>query len=220
MKRSTSIWIAIVSACWPAWVSAMPVISELYYDAPGSDDGQLFVEIAGAPGTSLAGHFLEGINGSNGVAGPTIELMGSIGASGLFVVADQTSAGGTSVAVSNLLANFDFQNGPDSVRLRQGEVVLDALGYGVFGAGDFFAGEGTAAPDGPPGESLARRFANVDTGDNAADFMSLEVPTPGAASFAPVPEPGSALMIGLGLSGLSLVRARQPVRSRSRLAES
>ncbi len=37
---------------------AMPVLSEVYYDATGSDDGQLFVEIAGTPGASLDGWLL------------------------------------------------------------------------------------------------------------------------------------------------------------------
>ena len=34
---------------------ALPILSEFYYDAPGSDDGQSFVELAGLPGTSLEG---------------------------------------------------------------------------------------------------------------------------------------------------------------------
>jgi hypothetical protein len=45
---------------------------------------------------------------------------------------------------------------------------LDAIGYGVFGVGEIFAGEGTAAVDAPAGSSLARLFANLDTDDNAA----------------------------------------------------
>ena len=75
--------------------------------------------------------------------------------------------------------------------LRDGANVLDALGYGVFDPGEFFAGEGASAPDVSAGTSLARVFANVDTDDNATDFVALAMPTPGAASFAPVPEPGS-----------------------------
>ena len=99
---------------------------------------------------------------------------------------------------------FDFQNGPDSVVLRDalGEV-RDALGYGVFGVDDVFAGEGTAAPDPAAGSSLARLFANVDTGDNAVDFAASAMPTPGAADFAVVPEPGTPLLMGLGLIGLA-----------------
>jgi len=196
---------------------ATPILSEVYYDAVGSDDGQLFVEISGVPGTSLDGLILEGINGSNGAAGPTILLSGVVGASGLFLVADRTSAGATAVIGADLLANFDFQNGPDSVVLRDGDTILDALGYGVFAPSEIFAGEGSAAPDVAPGSSLARRFANVDQGDNLVDFMILTEPTPGLAAFAPIPEPGSALMIGLGLSGLICAGGRQSGESRSTL---
>jgi hypothetical protein len=54
--------------------NAAPLISEALYDAVGSDNGLSFVELYGAPGSSLDGLFLEGIKGANGSAGPTIAL--------------------------------------------------------------------------------------------------------------------------------------------------
>lgn len=206
----------LCAALFAGPAAALPILSELYYDAPGTDDGELFVEIAGLPGQSLDGLVIEGVNGSNGAVTHSITLTGQIGASGLFVLADGTSAGTTSVGLADQVANFDFQNGPDSVVLRDGASVLDALGYGDFDPGEFFAGEGDPAPDVSAGTSLARRFADVDTDDNAADFEALATPTPGTAAFAVVPEPGTATLLGLGLTGLASVRGRSRFRESDR----
>lgn len=189
--------------------TALPILSEVLYDASGSDDGSVFVELYGAPGESLDGLFLEGVNGSGGAVTVSVALSGTIPADGVFVVADATVGGVTFVAQADLLASFDFQNGPDSVLLRSDSAVLDAVGYGVFGAGDVFAGEGEPAPDAPAGSSLARRFADVDTGDNAADFELRAAPTPGTAPVFAVPEPGLAsLLVGALLASLSARRRR------------
>jgi hypothetical protein len=91
--------------------AALPLISEAFYDAVGSDDGLCFVEISGAPGTSLDGYTLEGVNGSNGSVGPVLALSGSIPADGLFVVADDLGGGVSSVAEADQILDFDFQNG-------------------------------------------------------------------------------------------------------------
>ena len=182
-------------------------ISELLYDAVGNDNGTVFVELWGAPGTSLDGWHLEGVNGADGAIGPTVTLSGQIAADGFFVVAD-SDAGATQVANADLLANFDFQNGPDSVVLRDAlGNVLDALGYGVFGAAEIFAGEGQPAPDGLAGQSLARIFANRDTNDNAADFALFDIPTPGSGPLA-VPEPGALAPLALFVAALCVSRLR------------
>jgi hypothetical protein len=181
---------------------AMPLLSEVFYDQVGSDDGHSFIELWGAPGTDLAGLSLEGVNGADGAVGPVIVLSGAIPADGIFVVADTMSDGTTLVANPDLLANFDFQNGPDSIVLTDGTTIFDAIGYGVFAAGEVFAGEGAPAPDPAAGSSLARAFADLDTDDNSIDFVVLATPTPGVAPLS-VPEPGSAWLLGAGLAGLA-----------------
>ncbi|HTY19481.1 MAG TPA: PEP-CTERM sorting domain-containing protein [Myxococcota bacterium] len=197
---------------------AVPLISEVFYDAVGSDDGLSFVELYGVPGTPLDGLVLEGVNGADGKVYASLKLAGAIGADGLFVVADKTSAGLTSVVGADQLLNFDLQNGPDAVVLTDGTNVLDAVGYGEFEPGvDVFAGEGTPAAAVAAGSSLARRFANVDTNDNAADFIELAVPTPHAA---PVPEPSAAALSMAGLLGLGIARRGRNPRSLAKLGGS
>jgi hypothetical protein len=184
--------------------AAVITISEVLYDAPGSDDGQTFVELYGAPGLGLAGFVLEGVNGANGAVTHRLDLSPfAIPDDGFFVLADGRSTGGTLVPEADaLFANLDLQNGPDSVRLVRDGIVVDALGYGAFGAGDFFAGEGSPAPDAPPGSSLARVYSDLDTGSNALDFVVVEVPTPGRgevqAPVTEVPEPCTLALMGLG----------------------
>jgi len=190
------------------------IFSEVFYDAVGSDEGLSFVELYGAPGTVLDGLVVEGINGSGGAVAGTFTLLGVIPVDGLFVIGDDTGSGTTLVPGADAIANFDFQNGPDSVVLRDGGNVLDALGYGVFGPEEFFAGEGAPAPDAPADASLARHFANVDTDDNASDF-AVGAPTPGSALFAEVPEPAAGSLVAVGLTGLAwLGRRRERPRAR------
>jgi len=187
--------------------AAIVNISEVLYDADGSDSGRVFVELWGPAGFDLRGLRLEGVNGSGGGIGPVIELAGAIPADGFFVLAD-APGGVTEVPDADQLASFDFQNGPDSLRLvGAGDVVLDALGYGVFGGGDVFGGEGTPASDPPAGQSVARVFANVDTDVNAVDFAPLATPTPGAGPLE-VPEPSAAGLLAAGWIALALVRRR------------
>lgn len=144
-----------------------------------------------------------------------MSLSGStIPSDGFFVLADRTGGGTTFVANADLTdQNFDLQNGPDSVQLRFGSTVIDALGYGSFGSSHVFAGEGSAAPGVSAGSSLARRFANVDTGDNSADFVALASPTPGRGPVAPVavPTPGSGALglLGGGMLLLGSIRRRR-----------
>jgi hypothetical protein len=186
----------------PLGAAAAPVLSEVYYDAVGTDDGQSFIELFGLPGTDLSGYVIQGINGTGGTVTDNISLSGVIPSDGLFVIADGLVDSTTTVANADLIANFDFQNGPDSVVLHAGETLLDAVGYGVFAASDVFAGEGNAAADPAAGSSIARLFANVDTNDNASDWAA-SAPTPGSAPLAGVPEPNAAALIATGLALLA-----------------
>ena len=201
-----ALWLCGLSSN-PA--AALPLVSEVFYDAVGSDNGVGFVEIYGTPGFDLTGWSVHGVNGADGAVGPSLMLSGVIPGDGFFVIGDDRGDGGTDVANADLILNFDFQNGPDSIELHDPLGVVDAVGYGVFLPGEVFAGEGTPAPDPPAGSSLARTFANADTDDNAFDFAALSVPTPGTGVLAPVPEPGTGALLAMGLLGLARAGRRR-----------
>ena len=181
------------------------VLSEVLYDSTGSDNGNTFVELFGAPGTVLDGLLLEGINGTDGAAYRSITLSGMIPADGIFLIGDDSGDGTTLVGNADLVADVDFQNGPDSIVLRDTGGIMDALGYGDF-TGIVFAGEGSAAPDVPSGSSLARSDPQVDTDNNLADFISLDLPTPGSvpgsAPVSAVPLPPALWLFMTGIVGL------------------
>lgn len=191
-------------------VGAAPVISELFYDASGSDAGLTFVELFGAPGESLDGLALEGVNGGTGAVYTSFALSGMIPADGVFVIGDDAGGGATFVTGADLVGAVDYQNGPDSVVLRDAAGILDAVGYGSFGATDIFTGEGGAAPDAAAGNSIARFNPLLDTGDNSVDFVVLAEPTPGSVPVvSSVPLPAAIWLFGSGLLGIVSVSRRR-----------
>jgi hypothetical protein len=193
--------LGLAAAMLSTPVPAATVISEALYDAAGADNGGVFVELFGTPGTVLDGLTLEGVNGGDGSVYLTLALTGVIPGGGVFVVADDSGDGTTLVGNADLVVEMDFQNGPDSIVLRDGAIVLDALGYGDFGSA-VFAGEGAAAPDAPAGSSLARLNPLVDSDDNLSDFTVIDSPTPGSVPVSSVPVPPALGLLLSGIGGL------------------
>jgi hypothetical protein len=190
--------LGLAGAVLASGVHAGTVISEALYDAASTDNGNVFVELYGTPGSSLAGLSLEGVNGTDGSVYLSQALTGVIPGDGVFLIADDSGDGTTLIGDADLVLDIDFQNGPDSIVLRDGTGILDALGYGDF-TGGVFAGEGGAAPDAPAGSSLARLDPQADSDDNFADFAVLAAPTPGSVPVSAVPLPPA---LGLFLSGI------------------
>lgn len=204
-----ALCLSTLSLTLPSTANAV-VISEILYDAAGTDAGNVFVELYGTPGTDLGGWSLRGVNGADGNIYKTVALNGAIPVDGIFVIADAMTGGATNVAGADLITSVDFQNGPDSVQLFDGSLVVDALGYGDF-TGLFFAGEGSPVPAVAPGSSLARANPLLDTDNNLADFVVLTTPTPGTVPVTAVPLPASLYLLGSGLALLGTRRVRRRV---------
>ena len=207
-QRMTQLALAAIGVSALAGVQAQTVISEVLYDAAGTDNGNVFVELFGAPGTLLDGLQLEGVNGADGSVYRSMVLAGTIPSDGVFLIGDDSGNGTSLVSGVDLVLEIDFQNGPDSVVLRDGGLILDALGYGDF-SGGVFAGEGSAAPDVPSGSSLARFNPAMDTHNNLLDFIALDVPTPGVVPVSAVPLPPAVMLFLSGILGLAGIARKQ-----------
>jgi len=199
---------ALAAAVLSSAGHAQTVISEVLYDASGSDNGYTFVELHGSPDTALDGLWLEGINGADGGVYLTVTLSGVIPPDGVFVIGDDSGDGTSFIGSADLVAEVDFQNAPDSIVLRNAGAVLDALGYGDFAAA-VFAGEGSPAADAPAGKSLARHNPLVDTDNNLGDFIVLDLPTPGTVPPSAIPLPPALGLFLSGVIGLLTVARRK-----------
>lgn len=166
---------------------AQVVLSEVHYDAPGTDEGFVFVEVRGPLGADISGWRIQGIEGSGASAGfanlesfvfPAGTLIGSNGRN-VFVVADGTGTSATLTSVPNadfIVPDMDLENGPDAVHLLDaGGLLVDALAYGAV---TLPLGEGAPARNVFAPLSLQRCPGGRDSGDNAADFTPA-LPTPG-----------------------------------------
>lgn len=204
-RKSAGITAGLLLSLLAANAHSAVVIQEVLYDGEGTDPDDVFTELFGAPGTVLDGWSLVGINGSNGEVYRTVDLGGSvIPADGIFVIATG-SANAPLATVTDLVANVDWQNGPDAIQLWHGELLIDALQYGD--AGVFNAGEGMFAADISGNFSLSRDAFGTDTGDNSIDF-STGLPTPGSGP-AVVPVPAAGWLFGSSMLSMLFARRRR-----------
>jgi len=156
------------------------VLNEVFYDPAGLDGGFEFVELVNRTALSvpLAGFRLEAGDG----AGPERWSVQWTGAAGdvLAPFARFTIGEGRVVPLPDRVVPIELENGPDAVRLVMPDGATDVLGWGTLSYASSF--EGRPAPDVASGFSLARAVDGVDTDDNAADWIALSPPTPGAAN--------------------------------------
>ena len=181
--------------------TASPLLHQVYYDAPGIDGKAVFTELSGPALFSLDGWTLQGINGETQSIYRSISLNGSrIGPDGFLLLAPASAMSSLSKAI-DVVANVDWQNGPDGVYLlNPSGAVVDALFYGQQ---SLPPGILNIAPDPAPGRSLIRKLVGKNTGDNSVDFAVNLFPGPTQALVA-LPEPATATLLVLGFGLLLL----------------
>src|SRR5262245_16111110 len=171
-----SLVVAAVLSCAP---TGHPIVTEVYYDAPGDDTGQEFVELWNPSDSTrlLTGVRLEAGDG----AGPgrwTLRWTGGPGDAvkphARFVI------GGAAVSPRpDVVLTLDLQNGPDGLRLVWPDGATEVVGWGALEFAEYYCG--APAVDVNGGQSLARIPDRAATGSNAGDFRAAE-PSPGFAN--------------------------------------
>lgn len=188
------------------------IINEIYVDQPGADgvvdQMETFIELAapiqGWVDIELEGYVLQAINGNDGkdyiFTGQLDGIVLSqttphakLGNDGMVVICNLGVTNSLLSLCEVVYDGVDYQNGPDSFVLTYRGRVIDAVGYGSFGANDVFRGEGSAATftRADSGKSLSRwpirdPSKTQDTDDNSKDFYRV-APTPGRGNTLPNP---------------------------------
>jgi hypothetical protein len=179
--------------CLQKMPPAKVVINEVLYDSEGIDT-DTFVELFGPPNLDLTGFFIVGLKGDDASEYNSIQLSGKTGSDGFFVTVHPDAASWIADQADLKDENVDYQNGPDNIQLKYGNIVADAVGYGVFGSNEHFEGEGNPAPDVPAGHSIGRNESGTDTNNNATDFINYATPTPGAKNAIINQKPAAKLL--------------------------
>jgi hypothetical protein len=154
----------------PAVLADHIVINEVLYNPEATDAGKEFVELYNPSDTTiqLKDYILESGNGAN-ANDWTVEWTGTqsdnVLAHGYFLIGESNVTG------SNFMTDLDLQNGPDAVRIRKNQTVIDLVGYGNLQFPEYY--ESTPAKLAKEGLSLSRTNG-IDTDNNSADFGQTE----------------------------------------------
>lgn len=150
------------------------VINELRVDGRGLAE---YVELRGAPGLSLLGCSLWGIDasGASPVETKLTSLDGQrIPANGYLVIGNDSVPNRDLFDPGEIPWNF----GPAAIELRFGPALIDRVGYAPGGGGAYYEGTGPAPALPDTGDSIGRNAESEDTNDNTADFR-VQSPSPG-----------------------------------------
>ncbi|MFT7616113.1 MAG: hypothetical protein ACI8Y7_000942 [Candidatus Woesearchaeota archaeon] len=176
------ILITLLALVCIVTVSANPLITSVYYNPPGPDAGQEYVELYNPTNTtiSLLNYSVQKGNGAKEHDWTTVWVSDNttLAPFSYYLLGDVTAA--------DVSIKLGLQNGPDAVRLVLHDYSIDTIGYGNHTYSEYYWGESTALDEFP----LVRKQLNgtyKTTYNNLLDFEYEEY-TPHNSSYTAIQE--------------------------------
>lgn len=213
-------------------VQGQVVISQYYEGSSGSNRLlEIWNHSASAINFATTNLILEQFNNGSSTVTYTLNISSGILAAGdVFVIANTDATGDTALSTAGLLVDLDTTsqamdfNGDDTLRLTLGSTIVDILGQIGTDPGTSWSGSGVSTAN-QNIQLINNSYTVGDTNgtntfDPSARFTLVTSANVTSGSFtgfgfAPVPEPSTYALIGLGLGALWFFRRRQAVVVRS-----
>ena len=220
-----SILLAALVCALPAHALAVPIISEVFLNPVGPNDGRQWIEIYNPDAVAVdLSSYSFGWGGADYTFG-TLQLVGILAPGGTFVVGGPISDATNANPVYDQVANFSpdlqipfpFFAAADGIALfdvtaatiTPATVPIDTLIYG----GTFFSSNSNGLIDstGAPGTvayTLPFFGAGTSIEFDGTGWGTQAAPTPGSVS-AGVPEPSTAVLLLLGCAAMAVPTRRR-----------
>jgi hypothetical protein len=193
------------------------VISEIMYEPTGGDNGRQWVEINNGTTSivDLSDYQLEW--GQNSLAN-SITLTGFLNPNTTFVIGGPTSDGNNSNPIYDQIFNFNPDLGDGGHPSREDALALVQISTSTVMHIVVYGGNGLAVPftdeQGNPAtvvdvSGLGQDDSLEYLGTNTWQVQTTATPGTPHANLVPIPEPTTAILLGLGLIELASLRVRR-----------
>lgn len=227
MIRALRYLLASGSLTFASAVVAAPV--ELFFSeyVEGSSNNKA-LEIYNGTGAAVdlaaGGYSVQMFFNGSAMAGLTVDLTGTVANNDVFVLS-RFDASAAILAHADQVNTSGWYNGDDAIVLRKGTTVIDSIGQVGFDPGTEWGSGLTSTAD-----NTLRRLATIQAGDvDASDAFDPAAQWTGFATDIfgglgahdivrqSVPEPGSPILLLLGLAGAYFAQRRRRSASPARL---